>query len=201
MSEDTDVQDIVQAPAPTGRDCRATIAGDARTVVDVWPPGAAARGQTGPAEWVSGYVIPGSDIQRQFDLVCPLFPVGVVAPVNELHQPCQEPTPPTTEIDQNLGSEAIAFRDPIGVSGTWDKMAGALVADGVVTFNPQLVRELDGPGHGASGLSPAASGSSSVRSGGARLRRPLRWTVTSPGAQPATWHRVCPEHPERRARR
>ena len=59
--------------------------------------------------------------------------------VNELHQPCQGPTPPPTEADRILGSEAVTFRDPSGVSGTWDNLAATLAANGVVTFNPNRV--------------------------------------------------------------
>ena len=127
--------------APSGWNCQAIVGGDGSTPLDVWPPGAPTSVENGvQGQGIEGYVIPGANIEGQYEKTCALFPASVTLAISGAQDGGQPyacgPTPPKTETDSTFSDRVIAFTDPPGVSGTWDNSGNANPAEGIVIFNP-----------------------------------------------------------------
>jgi len=129
----TDDEGISEVLAPAGWNCHAFVGADSTTEINVWPPGAPDPGQSNVTEGLEGFVIPGSNILGQYDLVCASFPAAA-SQIGQIYGACPITIPPG-ETDTTLRSDAVGFNDPPGAKGNWDNLSGTYSAKGVVIYD------------------------------------------------------------------
>ena len=108
----------------------------------MWPNGAPAPVDNGiQGQGIEGYVIPGANVEGQYELICALYPTSLTSPLGGGGEggivDNGGPPPPKSETDTTVSARVIAFSDPPGVSGTWDNSGNSNAAEGVVIYNPQ----------------------------------------------------------------
>jgi hypothetical protein len=123
--------------APPGWTCRALVAADGGTDIDV-----VARGDAIPS---AGDPLPSSDQavaeqvfptceSCQLALACPFFADAAQRELSDYQQACPDAAP-AGETDEHVSTAIMRFTDPAGTVGTGDPSGGADVAHGLIYYS------------------------------------------------------------------